>query len=582
MDFLRKLFGRTSENESKQGGSKAAKDGGVQTDETRRDPNESPDRHIEQNAPDRFILTPIPLRPTPSVHAMERELGGEETEAGSNPLLHEFGTAKSADVQTLLADLGRRDILGKNPALEQLRRMGQKAVPYLLEILEHSDDVPKLADTINVLGELGIEQAVPKLKRLSQSQWAEVAQAALTALAVLDKTTTLRADPSRLNDQIGQLWTAIVQSHKTLYPPDVLKTFCAEAAAALPKAPDRELSGIWLMLGSLTYKSFYPEDNVDHRNVKSCPEAKGCYEQALRCDALNDTAKMFVRAFTTPESALEGLPPGEDPDYNGKSMRQWLKILADSKSGREDRKQAVEALRDIGAPAVPGLMQIFKLEEQLAEDMTFLSGDCIETILSVGKPAVPALSEFMADQSSRLFISSAYVLGKIGETSVATPVLISVIEDAERKAILRAQAAEALGKIGPAVVQDASPVLIKALKDEDPIIRSSAAKGLRYLESPEAVDPLIDALQDRYAFVRQSASVALRGFFRAVQAEPSIVDKLIELVESKAEKGRDEAVSLLGEIKDERAVKTLKNALKEKELAFGAAAALRNITGKEH
>lgn len=525
MDFLKKLFGRTKENQSQQ---------------------------------------------------------GEEIEARSNQPLHEFGTAKSADVQSLLAELGRRDILGKNPALEQLRSMGQEAVPYLLGILESSDDALKLADTINLLGEMGIEQAVPKLKRLSQSQWVEVALAARTALAVLDKTPTLRVDPHHLNDQIGQLWTAIIQSHKTLYPPDVLKAFCTEAAAALPKAPDKELSSIWLMLGSLTYKSFYPEDYVDPHNVKSCPEAKVCYEQALRCDALNDTAKMFVRAFTTSESILESLPTGEDPDYNGKPMRQWLKILADSNSGYAETEQAVEALRAIGAPAVPGLMQIFKLEEQLAEDGTFLRSNCIETILSVGKPAVPALSEFITDQSSRLFISSAYVLGKIGETSAATPVLIRVVEDVEREASVRAQAAEALGKIGPAVVRDASPVLIKALKDEDPIIRSSAAKGLRYLEAPDAVDPLIDALQDRFAFVRSSASVALRDFSRAVPAEPRVVGRLIELVESKAERGRAEAISLLGEIKDKRAVKTLEKTLKERELAFDAASALRNITGKEY
>ncbi|MCC6612060.1 MAG: HEAT repeat domain-containing protein [Anaerolineae bacterium] len=536
MDLLKKVFGRKKEDQLEQGHTSAAKAGGVQTSEGKSDFQESPG----------------------------------------------FGTAKTADVQTLLAELGRRDVLGQNPALEQLRSMGQEAVPFLMDILEHSDDAPKLADAVNLLGELGIEQAVPKLKRLSQSQWAEVAQAALTALAVLDITPTLAVDPPRLNDQIGQLWTAIVQGHKTLYPPDVLKAFCTEAAAALPKAPDNELSGVWLMLGSLTYKSFYPDDEVDPNNIKPCPEAKVCYEQALRCDSLNNTAKTFVRAFTTPESILESLPPGDDPEFTGKPMRHWLKILADSSSGYEDKKQAVEALGAIGAPAVPGLMQIFKLEEQLADDSTFLRSDCIETILRIGKPTAPALSEFIADQSSRLFVSSAYVLGKIGETSAATPVLIRVVEDADREASLRAQAAQALGKIGPAVAQDASPVLIKVLKDEDPIIRSSAAKGLQYLEAPEAVDPLIDALQDRYAFVRGSASVALREFFRAVQAEPRAVDRLIELVESKAENGRDEAVSLLGEIRDTRAVNTLENALKEKALAFGAAAALRNITGKEY
>jgi hypothetical protein len=40
----------------------------------------------------------------------------------------------------------------------------------------------------------------------------------------------------------------------------------------------------WSMLGSLYYKSVQPEWDGDPNSVKPCPEAKKCYQEAVRLD----------------------------------------------------------------------------------------------------------------------------------------------------------------------------------------------------------------------------------------------------------------------------------------------------------
>ncbi len=86
-----------------------------------------------------------------------------------------------------------------------------------------------------------------------------------------------------------------------------------------------------------------------------------------------------------------------------------------------------------------------------------------------------------------------------------------------------------------------------ALKDEDQKVRENAAKTLGLIKDPQAVEPLIDTLQDSEIFVRQSAAVAL------------------------------------GEMKDFRAIGPLILALKDDiyVVRYSASEALKEITGKD-
>lgn len=121
--------------------------------------------------------------------------------------------ARDAEMETLIAKLGRRDTPGPNPALSEIRDKGGLAARYLLSALD-SDDVPTVLDVISLLQDIGATQAIRKLQALSDSQSEEVARASRTALQVLSKKDTTRAAISLLVD--------LCSRNDILFPEEVL------------------------------------------------------------------------------------------------------------------------------------------------------------------------------------------------------------------------------------------------------------------------------------------------------------------------------------------------------------------------
>jgi len=229
----------------------------------------------------------------------------EQKEAEKSSSASPQVTSQNAEIEALISELGRRDILlGPNPALVKLKEKGSIAVPHLLKVLD-SNDVPAVVDAINVLKDMDAKQAIPKLTILSKSQWAEVHQAALTALATLDKKSsgTLQFDRQHPYEQVSRLWTAIIQGRQELYPPDVLHRWCLEAIDAMPSlefsSKDKQAKA-WGMLGSLVFKSMNPEWPGGFDGTKPCPEAKRCYEEALRSEPGDSWWQGWVKRFSEP------------------------------------------------------------------------------------------------------------------------------------------------------------------------------------------------------------------------------------------------------------------------------------------
>jgi hypothetical protein len=199
-----------------------------------------------------------------------------------------FGKGKAdAEIASLISMLGRRDLLGPPTHWHKLLELGDRAIPHLLPLLD-SSDVNVVADAAKLLGQLGPKQAIPKLRALSKSRWAEVQQASQTALATLDSkgTSGLQLDRQNPYQQISRLWTAIFQGRQRLYPPDVLHGWAVETIGAMPSLPipEEKKAQAWSMLGSLYYKSVQPEWDGDPNSVKPSPEAKKCYQEAVRLD----------------------------------------------------------------------------------------------------------------------------------------------------------------------------------------------------------------------------------------------------------------------------------------------------------
>ena len=109
----------------------------------------------------------------------------------------------------------------------------------------------------------------------------------------------LQLDRQNPYSQIAKLWTAIFQGRERLYTSDVLHRWCVDAIGAMQilRIPEEKKAQAWAMLGSLYYKSLRPDWDGDANCVEPCPEAKRCYQEAVRLDSQVDRWNKLAQRF---------------------------------------------------------------------------------------------------------------------------------------------------------------------------------------------------------------------------------------------------------------------------------------------
>ena len=235
-------------------------------------------------------------------------------------------------------------------------------------------------------------------------------------------------------------------------------------------------------------------------------------------------------------------------------------------------EDAVDALRKLGSPAIPQLIEALQ-----SENLQVRQG-AVNALGRIGKAAIPDLLEGLKSDKEQVRWSAANGLGNIGsQAQDAIPDLIVVLKDPEPR--VRSSAADALGSIGHDA-QDAIPDLIETLQDTDARVRSSAASALGNIghDAKDAVPDLIQALQDTDARVRSSAAYGLGGI--GVDAKEAVPDLRAALQDSDKDVRRSaaNALRLIGS-DAKAAVPDLRAALQDsdKDVRSYAAYALETI-----
>ncbi len=166
------------------------------------------------------------------------------------------------------------------------------------------------------------------------------------------------------------------------------------------------------------------------------------------------------------------------------------------------RKDAYNALGNIGEPAVEPLIQALKVKERDVNTKGYIA-------IALGKigdsraiePLIQALKEEV-DVNMKGYFSIA--LGMIGKPAVEP--LIQAMKDTNNfDPYDRLSAALALGYIGKSAVEP----LIQVLNDDDNTNRYSAAVALGNIGDSRAIEPLKKALNDEDYRVREKAKEAL-------------------------------------------------------------------------
>ena len=186
--------------------------------------------------------------------------------------------------------------------------------------------------------------------------------------------------------------------------------------------------------------------------------------------------------------------PPIDPDCPQQQFEQYIKDIELKNKFNPVVERATDGLAYCAARAVPILKKIFQDErfEYLMEDLSRIGKE--------GKDAFPGVMISLKNQLQskdtplEKRIEIATVLGRLGETCIATSTLLKIFEDLPADGVREAEkTALALGEIGVAS-PEVVPTLIKALQNpRNNLSRSSAALALGTLKEKAAI-PILNKI----------------------------------------------------------------------------------------
>ncbi len=208
-------------------------------------------------------------------------------------------------------------------------------------------------------------------------------------------------------------------------------------------------------------------------------------------------------------------------------VKRLIGVLRNSDASK--RNNAARQLIVLGADSAPGLVAALRSKDQTLRTLV------PQILARIGVDAIPVLKEAIHSGESSLQIEAIKVLGEIGN-SAALPILIEILPSQNYK--VQVAVATALGKIGDKSVM---PQLLNTLSDEDPDVRIAVAIAIGKFKMPHTYLNLADLLDDPEINVRQAAAQAL-----ADTDDASVVPYLVEaLHDSFWWYGREEAMQVL-------------------------------------
>jgi HEAT repeat protein len=272
----------------------------------------------------------------------------------------------------------------------------------------------------------------------------------------------------------------------------------------------------------------------------------------------------------------------------GEAIR-LLAQLSDANAAKRD--QAARDLIGLGADAVPPLLDALQAKDQnllaiyeqilaripsASPALTKLLATAHPVVraraadifsISKEKSAVPALLDALQGEHFTVRARAALALGKIGDSTAVQP-LLHALKDSEDEVRIAACLALGLFK-DPSTFDEITNVLLDDSKIE---VRQAAAKALGHTRHPAALPYLMEALRDPFWWYEREVQAG--DLFTAIEKLGAVaVEPLIEALQDKEGTVRRYAAGLLGRIGDPRAIEPLAMALYDLHHDVGKASA---------
>lgn len=253
----------------------------------------------------------------------------------------------------------------------------------------------------------------------------------------------------------------------------------------------------------------------------------------------------------------------DEPMAGGKPLSFWKKEATQvslftfwNSDKDERRREAFRRLSEIGEPAVPAMVDLFRNKG------IPISGDAFNALANLGpraSGAVPELLEILNGENPGLRRDAVWILGAIGPAAEpAVPSLTPLLQHSDAR--LRQEAAKALGQIGGsghAVLERARSsedvrqreaamhgmvrrpldpasrrdVVATGLADPSPEVRLRTVELLRLVEREEAeslIEYLVKALNDSARQVNRAAHSVLSAYLRDGRGTPRLLATVLK------------------------------------------------------
>jgi HEAT repeat protein len=173
-------------------------------------------------------------------------------------------------------------------------------------------------------------------------------------------------------------------------------------------------------------------------------------------------------------------PEDHQPTFDGKPLGYWLERLRevqdDPRLAPPDWHKAPWALSQIGAPAVPALIDLLRSEKP---EVRLRAIRPLLVIARGASDAAPALTRLLTDDDARIRQWAAAALGQMGAAGAgAIPALNKALADGE--ASVRQAAAAALGGVG--ALESVGLLQDVANADPEPSVRRAARLSVERLD----------------------------------------------------------------------------------------------------
>jgi HEAT repeat protein len=152
-----------------------------------------------------------------------------------------------------------------------------------------------------------------------------------------------------------------------------------------------------------------------------------------------------------------------EPMSRGHSLGYWTEKAKDMKCPPEQRRQAIEAIGEMGSAGAPAIPVLKEVASDRKEEPSVRSCAVLKGLAPIGRPAAPALCDLVQDRTIRTVVVDGMGVMPSAADEVV-PILVKTLKD--ENPFTRAMAAVALGRLGNKA-QAAVPLLLAGLKDPD-------------------------------------------------------------------------------------------------------------------